>query len=76
MLVVGRQVLFYTVPRVMILAVEADVLGTGGSVSHSYQEIVQSRFLVDARSIKLPMADQVGIDHITFFMTPSTGLIC
>jgi hypothetical protein len=59
----------------MILAVEAVVLGTGCSVSHFYQEITQSRFLVDARSIILPVADQMGVDHITFFMTPSTGLI-
>lgn len=66
MLVVGKQILFHTVSRVMILAVEAVVLGTGCSVSHFYQEIAQSRFLVDARSIKLPVADQVGVDYIIF----------
>ena len=76
MLVVGKQILFHTVSRVMILAVETDVLGTGCSVSHFYQEIAQSRFLVDARSIILPVVDQVGADHINFFMAPSTGLIC
>ena len=75
MLVVGKQILFHAVSRVMILAVKADVLGTGCSVSHFYQDFALSRFLVDARSIKLPVADQMGVDHITFFMTPSTGLI-
>jgi hypothetical protein len=74
-LVVGKQILFYTVSQVMILAVEADVPGTGCSVSRFYQEIAQSRLLVDVRSIKLTIADQMGVDHITFFMTPSTGLI-
>ena len=75
MLVVGKQILFQTVLRVMILAVETDVLGTGCSVSHFYQEIAQSRFLVDARSIKLPVVDQMRVDDITFFMAPSTSLI-
>ena len=62
MLVVDKQILFYTVSRVMILAVEADVLGTGCSVSHFYQEIAQWQFLVGARSIKLPVTDQMAID--------------
>lgn len=75
MLVVGKQILFQTVLRVMILAVETDVLGTGCSVSHFYQEIVQSWYLVGARSIIFSAADQMGVDHITFFMAPSTGLI-
>ena len=57
------------------MAVETDVLGTGRSVSHFYQEIAVSRFLVDARSIILPVADQMRVDHITFFMAPSTSLI-
>lgn len=75
MLVVGEQILFHTVSRVTILAVEADVLGIGCSVSHFYQEIAQWQFLVGARSIKLPVTDQMVVDHITFFLTPSTGLI-
>ena len=75
MLVVGKQTLFHTVSRVMILAVEADILGTGCSVSHFYQEVALSRYLVEARSIKLPVTDQMGVDHITFFMTSSTSLI-